>query len=145
VIIFCAALTLAVALSLFLDHTTFGKAVKAVSDDDEVAQVVGIDTNRVIAWTFFIGSAIAGLAGILVGLDAGIDPSMGLNLLLKATIACIVGGIGSLWGGVVGAFALGLVENFGIWKVPGVWKDAIAFALLIVFLLFRPQGLVRRA
>ena len=145
VIIFVTSLALAAALGLFLKLTTFGKAVKAVSDDEEVAQVVGINADRVIAWVFFIGSAIAGLAGILVGLDTGIDPSMGLNLLLKATIACIVGGIGSLGGAVVGAFAIGLIENFGIWKVPGVWKDAIAFALLIVFLLFRPQGLVRRA
>jgi branched-chain amino acid transport system permease protein len=145
VTIFVTSLAIAAALGLFLKLTTFGKAVKAVSDDEEVAQVVGINTNRVIAWVFFIGSAIAGLAGILVGLDTGIDPSMGLNLLLKATIACIVGGIGSLGGGVLGAFAIGLIENFGIWKIPGVWKDAIAFGLLIVFLLFRPQGLVRRA
>jgi branched-chain amino acid transport system permease protein len=145
VAIFVSALAIACALGLFLKYTTFGKAVKAVSDDEEVAQVVGINTNRVIAWVFFIGSAIAGFAGILVGLDSGIDPAMGLNLLLKATIACIVGGIGSLWGGVIGAFAIGLIENFGIWKIPGVWKDAIAFGLLIVFLLFRPQGLMRRA
>jgi branched-chain amino acid transport system permease protein len=144
-VIFVSAIAIACALAAFLKYTTFGKAVKAVSDDEEVAQVVGINTNRVIAWVFFIGSAIAGLAGILVGLDTGIDPAMGLNLLLKATIACIVGGIGSLWGGVVGAFAIGLIENFGIWKIPGVWKDAISFGLLIVFLLFRPHGLARRA
>lgn len=145
IIIFFAALTSAAGIALLLKLTTLGKAITAVSDDEEVAAVVGIDTGRVIAIVFVIGSALAGLAGILLGLDNGVDPAMGLNLLFKGVIACIVGGIGSLPGAVLGAFLLGLVENFGIWKIPGVWKDAIAFAVLIVFLLFRPQGLIPRS
>ncbi|MCX6715691.1 MAG: branched-chain amino acid ABC transporter permease, partial [Candidatus Taylorbacteria bacterium] len=124
--------------------TMFGKAVKAVGDDEEVAKIVGINTPRIIGWVFGIGSAIAGLAGILVGFDTGIEPTMGLSLLLKGVIASIIGGIGNVYGGVLGAFLLGFIENFGIWKISGEWKDAIAFAVLILFLLFRPQGILRR-
>jgi branched-chain amino acid transport system permease protein len=145
VVIFIAALVCAAALALLLRFTLLGKAITAVSDDEEVAAVVGIDTDRVIATVFVIGSGLAGLAGILIGLDNGVDPSIGLALLFKGVIACIVGGIGSLPGAVLGGFLLGLVENFGIWKIPGVWKDAIAFAVLIVFLLLRPQGLIPRS
>lgn len=87
---------------------------------------------------------IAGLAGILYGLDTGIEPTMGLSLLLKGVIASIIGGIGNVYGGVLGAFLLGFVENFGIWKISGEWKDAIAFVVLILFLLFRPNGLMRK-
>jgi branched-chain amino acid transport system permease protein len=145
IIIFFTALASAVGVWLLLRLTLLGKAITAVSDDEEVAAVVGIDTNRVIATVFVIGSGLAGLAGILLGLDNGVDPAMGLNLLLKGVIACIVGGIGSLPGAVLGAFVLGLIENFGIWKISGVWKDAIAFGVLIVFLLVRPRGLISRS
>jgi branched-chain amino acid transport system permease protein len=69
---------------------------------------------------------------------------MGLSLLLKGVIASIIGGIGNIYGGVLGAFFLGFVENFGIWKISGEWKDAIAFGVLIIFLLFRPQGILRK-
>lgn len=133
-----------IGMGLLLKFTMFGKAVKAVGDDEEVSKIVGINTPRVIGWIFAIGSGIAGLAGILVGFDTGIEPTMGLSLLLKGVIASIIGGIGNVYGGVLGAFLLGFIENFGIWKISGEWKDAIAFAVLILFLLFRPQGILRR-
>lgn len=133
-----------VFLIILLNKTMFGKAVKAISDDEEVAKIVGINTDKVIGRVFFIGSAIAGLSGILSGFDTGIEPNMGMNLLLKGVIASIIGGVGSVQGGVLGAFVLGFAENFGIWKLPGQWKDAIAFVLLIIMLLFRPQGLIKR-
>jgi branched-chain amino acid transport system permease protein len=129
-------------LVILLKFTRFGKAIKAVSDDEEVAKIVGIDTNKIIGRVFFIGSAIAGLAGIMVGFDTGIEPTMGFSLLLKGVIASIIGGIGSIYGAVLGGFFLGFVENFGIWKISGEWKDAIAFAVLIIFLLFRPKGIL---
>ena len=135
---------IAVTLSVILKKTLFGKAVNAVADDEEVAKIVGINTNKIIAAVFFIGSSIAGLAGILVGFDTGVEPTMGLSLLLKGIIASIIGGIGNIYGAVLGAFLLGFVENFGIWKISGEWKDAIAFGLLIIFLLFRPQGILRK-
>lgn len=127
---------------LLLKYTKFGKAVRAVSDDEEVAKIVGIDTNRVIGYVFLIGSAVAGLAGILIGLDTGLEPTMGLQVLLKGVIAAIVGGIGNVYGAFLGAFLLGAAENFGIWHISGQWKDAIAFALLILFFIFRPQGIL---
>lgn len=133
-----------VFLFLFLKFTRFGKAVRAVSDDEEVAKIVGINTDAVIGKVFFIGSALAGLAGILVGFDTGIEPTMGLGLLLKGVIASIVGGVGSISGAFAGAFLLGFVENFGIWQISGEWKDAIAFLLLIIFLIFRPQGIFKK-
>jgi len=144
VIILATGLLIMAVLAFVVEKTKFGKAVQAISDDEEVAKIVGINTNRIIGWVFFIGSGIGALAGILVGFDTGIEPIMGLSLLLKGVIAAIVGGIGNIYGGVLGAFLLGFVENFGIWKISGEWKDAIAFELLIVFLLFRPRGILRK-
>jgi len=132
-----------IGLWLFLQITTFGKAVRAISDDEEMAKMVGIDTDRIIGQLFFIGSAIAGWTGILIGFDTGLEPGMGLRLLLKGVIASIIGGVGNIYGGVVGAFMLGFIENFGIWKFSGEWKDAIAFSVLIIFLIFRPQGIFK--
>ena len=143
-VIMLTGLAVMLGLAALLGYTRFGRAVRAVADDEEVAKIVGINTNRVIAGVFAIGSALAGLAGILVGLDTRIEPTMGLSLLLEGVIAAIIGGIGNVYGGVLGALLLGAVENFGIWKVSGEWKDAIAFGLLIIFLLFRPQGILRR-
>lgn len=144
VIILLLGLLIMTGLGLLLRYTMFGKAVRAISDDEEVAKIVGIDTSKIVAGVFFFGSAIAGLAGILVGFDTGIEPTMGLSLLLKGVIAAIIGGVGNVYGGVLGAFLLGFVENFGIWKISGEWKDAIAFAVLLLFLLFRPQGILRK-
>ena len=143
-VILVSAIIMFAGFALLLRYTIFGKAVRAISDDEEVAKIVGINTNQIIGRIFFIGSAIAGLAGILVGFDTGIEPTMGLSLLLKGVIAVIIGGIGNIYGGVLGAFLLAFVENFGIWKMSGEWKDAIAFAILILFLLFRPQGIIKK-
>lgn len=139
---FGAAVAVLGVLWFVLTKTSFGRAVRAVSDDEEVAKIVGINTNQVIGKVFLIGSAIVGVAGVLAGMDTGIEPSMGFSLLLKGVIAAVVGGIGSVYGGFLGAFLLGFAENFGIWYISGEWKDAIAFAILIVFLLVRPQGIL---
>jgi len=142
IIIFVSGLLVMSILGIILKTTKLGKAIRAVSDDEEVSKIVGIDSDKIIGKVFFIGSMIAGLAGILVGFDTGIEPTMGFSLLLKGVIASIIGGIGNIYGGVLGAFLLGFVENFGIWKISGEWKDAIAFSLLIIFLLFRPNGIL---
>ena len=141
-IILILGLLIMFGLVLLLKFTKFGKAIKAVSDDEEVSKIVGINTDAIISRVFFIGSAIAGLAGIMVGFDTGIEPTMGFSLLLKAVIASIIGGVGNIYGGVLGAFLLGFIENFGIWKISGEWKDAISFGVLIIFLLFRPNGIL---
>jgi branched-chain amino acid transport system permease protein len=140
--IFIIGILIMIGLGMVLKFTMFGKAVKAISDDEEVSKIVGINTSQIIGRVFFIGSAICGLAGILVGLDTGIEPMMGFSLLLKGVIAAIIGGVGNIYGGVLGAFLLGFVENFSIWQISGEWKDAIAFVILIIFLLFRPRGIL---
>ncbi len=131
-------------LWLLLKQTSFGRAVRAIGDDEEVSKVVGINTTVIIAAVFFIGAMYAALAGILTGHDTAVQPRMGLLLLLKGWIASVVGGIGNLYGAIVGGFVLGVVEQFGIWDLAGEWKDAIAFILLILFLSFWPQGLLPR-
>ena len=131
-------------LWLLLRQTSFGRAVRAIGDDEEVSKVVGINTTVIIAAVFFIGAMYAALAGILTGHDTAVQPRMGLLLLLKGWIASVVGGIGNLYGAIVGGFVLGIVEQFGIWDIAGEWKDAIAFILLILFLSFWPQGLLPR-
>jgi branched-chain amino acid transport system permease protein len=142
VLILVAGLLIMVALGLVLKYTRIGKAVRAVADDEEVAQVVGINSERIMGIVFFVGAAIGGLAGIAAGFDTGIQPTMGLTLLLKGIVAALIGGIGNVWGGVIGAFVLALIENLGAWQFSGEWKDAIAFGVLILFLLFRPQGIL---
>ena len=127
-----------------LRRTAFGKAVRAIGDDEEVAKVVGIDTTTIIAVVFFISAVYAALAGILSGHDTAIQPRMGLLLLLKGWIASVVGGIGNLHGAIVGGFVLGMIEQFGIWDLAGEWRDVISFVLLILFLSFWPKGLLPR-
>ncbi len=133
-----------VGLLLLLKRTAFGKAVRAIGDDEEVAKVVGINTTVVIAVVFFIGAVFAAAAGLLSGHDTAIQPRMGLLLLLKGWIASVVGGIGNLYGAIVGGFALGMIEQFGIWDLAGEWKDVISFVVLILFLSFWPRGLLPR-
>ncbi|PIS04900.1 MAG: branched-chain amino acid ABC transporter permease [Candidatus Buchananbacteria bacterium CG10_big_fil_rev_8_21_14_0_10_42_9] len=142
VMIFISVLVI-IGLLLLFKFTQFGKAIKAIGDDEEVAKIVGIDTDKIIGYTFFLGTAIAGLGGILIGFESGVEPTW-LATLLKGIIAAMIGGLGTITGGALGSLLLGLVENFGIWKVSGEWKDAIAFALLIVFLIFRPRGMIKR-
>ena len=126
----------------FIKYTKLGKAMRAVSDDKIGAMVVGINPERTILASFAIGSALAGAAGILISLETNIEPTMGFSAILKGIIASIVGGIGSIPGAMFGGFFLGLVENLGIWKIQAGWKDTISFAILILFLLLRPGGIM---
>lgn len=141
VVILAAAFLIMFALAFFLRFTLFGKAIRAVADDEDVAQIVGINSERVIGIVFLLGSAIAGIAGIAAGFDTGTQPTMGLALLLPGVVAAIIGGIGNVYGGVLGAFLLAAVENTGVWYLSGEWKAAIAFGILMIFLLFRPNGI----
>ena len=127
-------------LWFFIQRTKLGKAMRAVSDDPVAANVVGINPEKIILTSFAIGSALAGAAGILISFETNIEPTMGFTAILKGIIASIIGGIGSIPGAVIGGFFLGLAENLGIWKIQAGWKDAIAFGILIVFLLIRPWG-----
>jgi branched-chain amino acid transport system permease protein len=127
---------------LFIQKSKFGKAIRAVSDDPMAARVVGINSDKIIMIAFAIGSALAGAAGILISLETKIEPTMGMSAVLKGIIASIIGGIGSIPGALFGGLFLGLGENLGIWKIQAGWKDAIAFGILIIFLLFRPSGIM---
>ena len=140
--IIVVSIILMILLWLFIQKTKIGKAMRAVSDDTIAAKVVGINPEKIIRTSFFIGSALAGAAGILISFETNIEPTMGFNALLKGIIASIIGGIGSIPGAVLGGFFLGLAENLGIWKISAGWKDAIAFAILIIFLLIRPSGIL---
>lgn len=126
----------------FVQKTRLGKAIRAVSDDTIASSVVGINPNKIIITVFAIGSALAAIAGILISYETNIEPTMGFNAILKGIIASIIGGIGSIPGAMLGGFFLGLAENLGIWKIQSGWKDLIAFAILIVFLLLRPGGIM---
>ena len=140
--ILVSALVIASALAVCLKYSRFGKAIQAVADDEEVAQIIGINTERTIGLVYFLASAIAGAAGIATAFDTGIMPTLGLAILLKGVIAAIIGGIGNVSGGVLGAFLLGGIENTGAWFFAAEWRDAIAFIVLIVFLLLRPKGIL---
>jgi len=130
------------SLLFLIKKTKIGKIIRAIGDDEEVTKIIGINTEKIVSYVFVFGGVIAGLSGILVGFDTGIEPVMGMNLLMKGVIASIIGGVGNIYGGVLGAFLLGFVENFGVWQISGEWKDAIAFGLLILFLIFRPKGII---
>jgi len=127
---------------LFIQKSKLGKAIRAVSDDAIGARVVGINSEKIILAAFALGSALAGVAGIIISLETNIEPTMGFNAILKGIIASIVGGIGSIPGALFGGIFLGLAENLGIWKIQAGWKDAIAYAILIIFLLLRPSGFI---
>jgi branched-chain amino acid transport system permease protein len=144
VIIFLTGVISCWGLMWMTFHTKFGRSIVALSDSHDMARIVGINPDRSIAWVFFVGAALAGVSGVLVAYDVGVEPAMGMELLLKGAIASIIGGVGQLWGAISGGFVLGTIENFGIWKLPVEWKSAIAFVALIVFLLVRPEGIFRR-
>ncbi len=143
-IIFATGILACLGLMALTFWTRFGRAIVALSDSAEMSRIVGIHPDRNIAWVLFIGAGLAGLAGVLISYDVGVEPAMGMELLLKGAVASIIGGLGQLYGVIVGGFVLGTVENFGIWQLPVEWKSAIAFVLLIVFLIFRPQGIFNK-
>ncbi len=142
IVIIISSIILFVFFYLFMKKTRIGKAMRAVSDNVEVAEIVGISASRIYSWSFVIGSMVAGVAAILISLEQNIEPSMGTGLMIKGFTAAVIGGLGSVPGAILGAFLLGFAENFGIWYLPSGYKDAIAFVLLFLFLLFRPNGIL---
>ena len=144
---------LVVTLTLFVNRTRLGKAMRASAQDPEVAQMMGVDVNRVIATTFLLGSMLAAAAGVLWGMSFGSlnQPAVfGILPGIKAFAAAVIGGIGSLPGAVVGGLLLGFLENFLTAIFPrtldfaGIteYKDTFAFVLLIVILLVKPSGII---
>lgn len=129
-----------VGVAVFMRRTRLGKAMRALENDPEVAVMVGISTERVRMAAFFLGSALVAVAAALTALDKGLEPTIGVNALLVAVVAMIVGGVGSFPGAALAGLFLGIVENLGIWQIPSEWKSTITFTVLAVFILFRPTG-----
>ena len=132
-------------LNLFVTRTKLGKAMRATAQDAEVAQMMGVNVNQVIALTFFIGSILAAAAGVMYAIRFGqIHPLMGLMPGIKAFTAAVIGGIGSLPGAVLGGLLLGFIEIYVVSLFPtlSAYRDVFAFVLLILILLFRPSGLI---
>jgi branched-chain amino acid transport system permease protein len=141
-IVLVVAIAFMALLQYIVYGTKFGRAMRAVSFNYETASLMGIPTDRVISVTFIIGSALAAVAGILYGLSyPKIDPLMGIMPGLKAFVAAVLGGIGNVPGAVVGGLLIGIVESFVGGSAYSNYRDAIAFVILIVILLFRPSGL----
>ncbi|NQU15430.1 MAG: branched-chain amino acid ABC transporter permease [Desulfobacteraceae bacterium] len=125
---------------IFMRHTKVGKAMRAVENDPEGATITGIPTERVRLASFFLGSILVAGAAILYVLDKGLQPTIGVDAVLVATVAMIVGGVGSYGGAALAGLMLGVVENIGIWQIPSEWKSSITFGVLVVFILLRPRG-----
>jgi len=126
-----------------VQRTTLGRSIRAVAEDREMAAVVGVNVRRVIAVTFFLGSALAGAGGVLVGLYyTQIDFFMGYSAGLKAFTAAVLGGIGNIRGAMLGGLLLGLIESLAVTFINPAYKDVVAFAVLIVTLVVRPTGLL---
>lgn len=141
-IVFVISIVLMTILQYIIFRTRLGRAMRAVSFNHDLASLMGIPTDRVISYTFMLGSALAGAAGVLVGLIyPKIEPLMGTMPGLKAFVAAVLGGIGNITGAVVGALTLGLAEEFLVGYWAPTFRDALAFAILILILLFKPTGL----
>jgi branched-chain amino acid transport system permease protein len=146
VIVVAGAVLLMILLTVFVQRTQLGKAMRATSFDREAAAMMGIDVDRVIVATFFIGSALAGAAGVFNGLAyQQVWPYMGFQAGLYAFIAAVVGGIGNLPGAVVGGLVIGLAQSFSIGYISSTFSDAVVFLVLIAVLILRPTGVLGRA
>jgi len=130
-----------VALHLFLKHSTLGRAMRATADNPQLARVAGIDPERMLRTTWLLGGVLAALAGVFAGLTVQLRPTLGLDLLLPLFAAVVLGGIGSVWGAVVGGLVVGLAESAAVAWVGAEWRAAAAFVVLIAMLLVRPSGL----
>jgi branched-chain amino acid transport system permease protein len=136
------AAVLMVALHLFLTRTRMGKAMRAVSDNTLLAQVTGINVANVIRMVWVVGGSLAAVGGVLYGLTVQMIPTMGFNLILPMFAAAILGGIGSVYGAVLGGLVIGLAESVSVmWIDPG-YKPAVAFALMFLILLVYPSGIL---
>lgn len=129
------------ALGLYLTRTRMGKAVLAMTDNPEMARVIGIDTLRVSLIAFALGSAIAAVPAGLILIKDGATPHMGFLAVFMAFVAVVVGGVGSLKGAVIGGLVLGLIESTGMIRIPTEWQSSVAFVVLFIVLLVRPRGL----
>ena len=131
-----------IGIFVLLEYTPVGIRIRALQDDEELAKVQGINIRKNRLIIFAISGFLAALTGILMAQDIGIDPYIGLPMLLNAVVAMIIGGIGKFYPSILGGFILGVIQALVIWKFSANWQEAITFILLILFLIFRPQGIM---
>jgi len=143
-------LIIAIALHFFLTRSKLGRAMRAVSDEPELAAVAGLDTERVIRWTWVIGASMAATAGVFAGMDTSMHPNLGWNLLLAMFAAAVLGGIGKPMGAIAGGLIIGIAEETATFTwfsdepfISPSYKSAVAFFIMVALLLFRPQGLFK--
>ena len=130
-----------ICLHLFLTKTDLGRALRATSQNHEAAMLMGVDVNRIYMLSFGIGAALAAAAGTVNAILSPFTPYMGTIPGIMAFVVIIIGGLGSIPGAIVGGLLLGLVQNFTIFYFGGAWKEAVAFIMLIIVLIFKPTGL----
>jgi branched-chain amino acid transport system permease protein len=125
---------------LFNQYTKLGKSIRAVATNPELCNIYGINSNKVILWSFAIGSALGAIAGILSAYDTNMTPTFGFNLLLYGVVAMIIGGMGSMRGLIGGAFLVATAQHLAAYYLDTKWMDAIAYIILIIFLIWKPYG-----
>lgn len=141
--IILVSVAMMVILNFLIYRTKMGKAMRAVSQNANVAAMMGINADRVISFTFIVGSALAGVGAILVGMRyPKIEPLMGMLMGTKAFVAAVLGGIGSVPGAVAGGLIMGLSEEMVVGYLASTYRDALAFGILILILIFKPAGLM---
>ena len=143
IVIFVVTIVLMVALQFLVNKTKIGRAMRAVSVDADAARLMGVNVNATISFTFAIGSALAGAAGVLVGVYYNsINPLMGMLPGIKAFIAAVFGGIGIIPGAMLGGFFIGIIETMVAGYGSSLWKDAVVYIILILILIIKPAGLL---
>jgi branched-subunit amino acid ABC-type transport system permease component len=140
IITIAVCVVLFVGCVLFMKYSRTGRNIRAVASNPELSNVVGIHSDRVILQAFAIGSALAAVAGILIAFDTDMRPTMGFNWLLYGVVAMIIGGVGSNWGLVGGALRLATAQHLAAYYIGSQWMDAIAYIILILFLIAKPLG-----
>jgi len=141
VAMFFSAVILIVGLMIFLMNTGQGKSIRAVISNPEMAEIIGINKNRIFLLVYAIGSALVGAAGVLVTLERGATPELGTWAILYAFIPVIIGGVGSMPGAALAGYIIGFAESIGIWKIASQWQLGIAFVVLLFVLIIKPNGL----
>lgn len=140
IITIIACVILLVFSWLFLEKTTIGNKIKAVSSNPEMAEILGISKNQAVVWSFVLGSGLAACAGILIAADTDMTPTMGFNWLLYGVVAMIIGGMGKMRYLLLGALLLATAQHLSAYYLDSKWMNATAYIILIVFLYFKPYG-----